>query len=135
MNVGQIGIFDLGNGDFIDDMRMTAVEQAIDGEFGILGSAGPTLLRSSDGLPVGGQMTFDSADIDRLINDSPNGLDFFETVLHEMGHIQGIGTRVSLQRQNIRGFLPRPVIQQSSSYTCVLASVAIGYQVWYRLSP
>lgn len=58
-----------------------------DGPGGILGSAGPTMLRP-DLTTLEGDMTFDSADIANL--EAGGQLD--EVVKHEMGHVLGIGT-------------------------------------------
>ncbi|MCA9239500.1 MAG: hypothetical protein KDA37_04845 [Planctomycetales bacterium] len=63
----------------------------IDGAYGILGSAGPTAGRYSTAsfvITTAGQMTFDSADADRLITDGTFG----DVVLHEMAHVLGFGT-------------------------------------------
>src|SRR4029079_16595748 len=61
---------------------------AMDGQGGLLGSAGPDAYRSDTALPYHGTMSFDSADIASL---EANG-DLFNVVLHEMGHVLGIGT-------------------------------------------
>lgn len=62
----------------------------IDGVGGILGRAGPTTFDSQGGflLATGGTMEFDAADIARLIANNT----FYDVVLHEMGHVLGIGT-------------------------------------------
>lgn len=63
---------------------------AIDGAFKVLGSAGPTggLGQGDFILTSVGQMQFDSADLARLETDG----DLDEVILHEMGHVLGIGT-------------------------------------------
>lgn len=58
----------------------------IDGVDGTLAYAGPCVVLG--GMVRAGSMTFDSADVDGLI---AGGM-FTDTVLHEMGHILGIGT-------------------------------------------
>lgn len=75
---------------FIDDLRIDASVQFIDGTNGILAQAGWDLRRSSSegGLPYHGIMRFDSADITSMVN---NGT-FLSVVMHEMGHVLGIGT-------------------------------------------
>jgi hypothetical protein len=74
---------------FIDDVLIDANVQFIDGVNGILGQAGPDELRSgSGGLPDHGIMTFDSADVAAMAN---NGT-LFSVILHEMGHVLGIGS-------------------------------------------
>ena len=60
----------------------------IDGVGGILGSAGPCLIRSGTRLPVVAAMQFDSADMNTMLaNGLLNGV-----VLHEMMHTLGFGT-------------------------------------------
>eukprot|EP00978_Attheya_sp_CCMP212_P040435 scaffold220721_cov37-Attheya_sp.AAC.1 len=60
----------------------------IDGPGRILGQAGPTRLRPSDRLPVAGIMEFDRADLAALERDGS----LKDVILHEMGHVLGIGT-------------------------------------------
>ena len=72
----------------IDDLRIEANVSFIDGVNGILGQAGPDLFRSGSSLPYHGVMTFDSADLAAMAN---NGT-LFSVILHEMGHVLGIGT-------------------------------------------
>ena len=47
----------------------------------VLGSAGPNMARTSDGTAISGQMEFDIADVQDLINDGS----FEAVILHEMG--------------------------------------------------
>ncbi|MDJ0896175.1 MAG: leishmanolysin-related zinc metalloendopeptidase [Alphaproteobacteria bacterium] len=54
----------------------------------ILGQASPTLLRRDSLLPVRGMMQFDSFDLFRL--EMEGQLD--EVIIHEMGHVLGIGS-------------------------------------------
>ncbi|SEP23731.1 Leishmanolysin [Rhodospirillales bacterium URHD0017] len=74
----------------IDDLRIDASVAAIDGTNGILAQAGWDLRRSTSdgGLPYHGVMKFDSADINTMVN---NGT-FLYVVMHEMGHVLGLGT-------------------------------------------
>jgi hypothetical protein len=72
----------------IDDLYICGRESDIDGPGGVLGSAGPVLMRT-DGPKVTtmiGRMKFDAADI-RLLSDE----EFENVVLHEMGHVLGFG--------------------------------------------
>ncbi|HET9276398.1 MAG TPA: leishmanolysin-related zinc metalloendopeptidase, partial [Gemmatimonadales bacterium] len=72
----------------IDDLVIFASLVNIDGPFGVLGRAGPCLIRSASRLTVVGIMEFDLADLDRLENEGAlNG-----TILHEMAHVFGFGT-------------------------------------------
>ncbi len=74
----------------VSSLVIDATVEFIDGNGGILGSAGPTA-GVNDGsfiLATEGVMRFDSADAQNLVN---NGT-FEAVVLHEMGHVLGIGT-------------------------------------------
>jgi hypothetical protein len=78
----------------IDDLVISAVGEPIDGPGAVLGSAGPCLVRA-DGtngnrfpLPLYGAMRFDIADLGDL--ESSGSLE--AVILHEMGHVIGIGT-------------------------------------------
>ncbi len=73
----------------IDDVLIGASAPLIDGVGGILGQAGPIALRNDGSfLPSIGVMEFDSAD---LINLETSGA-LEDVILHEMGHVLGIGT-------------------------------------------
>jgi hypothetical protein len=72
----------------IDDVVISASGTSIDGPSGILGQAGPIFLRPGTFLPAFGIMEFDRADLARMEAD-----DSLESVIiHEMGHVLGIGT-------------------------------------------
>jgi hypothetical protein len=83
---------DLPNANFggvaVDDLLIRATSVAIDGRGNILGQAGPDRFRSSTGLPYVGTMEFDSADMAAM---EANGT-LYSVVLHEMGHVLGVGT-------------------------------------------
>jgi hypothetical protein len=70
-----------------DDLLIFAGIESIDGPGNVLGSAG-WCYRRSGGLPVIGVMRFDAADVAAL---EANG-QFSSVILHEMGHVLGIGT-------------------------------------------
>ena len=72
----------------VDDIVIEASAPFIDGVGGTLGRAGPEFIRTRSSLPISGVMEFDSADIAQL--ESAGQLD--EVILHEMGHVLGIGT-------------------------------------------
>lgn len=73
----------------IDDLEISATAPFIDGPFGVLGSAGPTQMRQTGSqLPFLGRMRFDSADMARMENDGT----LLGVILHEMGHVLGLGT-------------------------------------------
>lgn len=73
----------------VDDVLIFVTVDSIDGPGTILGSAGPCSVRSSNRrLSIVGSMTFDSADVAML----EAGGTFEAVILHEMGHVLGIGT-------------------------------------------
>eukprot|EP01026_Neomeris_dumetosa_P012015 TRINITY_DN142348_c0_g1_i1.p3 TRINITY_DN142348_c0_g1~~TRINITY_DN142348_c0_g1_i1.p3 ORF type:complete len:128 (+),score=12.79 TRINITY_DN142348_c0_g1_i1:28-411(+) len=74
----------------------------IDGPGQILGQAGPDELAQINGkaLPIHGNMQFDSADVDMMVE---NGT-FSSVILHEMGHVLGIGTLWNVFLSNWNGF-------------------------------
>ncbi len=76
------------NGVAVDDLLIDASASPIDGPGGVLGEAGPDVIRSGSSLPIHGTMHFDSADLAQLESSGQ----LFSTVLHEMGHVLGIGT-------------------------------------------
>ncbi|MGF1601984.1 MAG: leishmanolysin-related zinc metalloendopeptidase [Thermosynechococcaceae cyanobacterium] len=73
---------------FVDDVVIDASAVDIDGVGGVLGQAGPTQLWNSSLLPARGIMEFDRFDVDRL--EASGRLE--DVILHEMGHVLGIGT-------------------------------------------
>jgi hypothetical protein len=75
-------------GAVVDDLIIDAEARTIDGAGGILGQAAPDAFRSESGLPIHGFMQFDSADLAFM---EQNG-QLEDVILHEMGHILGIGT-------------------------------------------
>ncbi|MGD1855923.1 MAG: proprotein convertase P-domain-containing protein [Leptolyngbyaceae cyanobacterium] len=76
------------DGETIDDVLIEARGLSIDGPNGVLGRAGPTRLRSGSLLPATGVMEFDIGDLARL--EADGGL--LDVIIHEMGHVLGIGT-------------------------------------------
>ncbi|HYV96696.1 MAG TPA: leishmanolysin-related zinc metalloendopeptidase, partial [Gemmatimonadaceae bacterium] len=72
----------------LQDVVIYANIAPIDGVGSILGQAGPCFIRGGGGLPVIGMMKFDSDD---LANMEANGI-LVPVILHEMGHVLGIGT-------------------------------------------
>lgn len=78
----------LSDGTHVEGLLIQAKGTRIDGTDGILGQAGPTEIRRYGGIPYLGIMEFDTADLASL---EQNGtLD--DVILHEMGHVLGIGT-------------------------------------------
>ncbi len=79
----------LPGGTFIDDLQIEASIVAIDGAGGILGQAGPDAFRTGPGgLPYTGVMEFDTADVAAM----ETGGTFQGVIMHEMGHVLGIGS-------------------------------------------
>jgi len=83
----------LVGGEVVDDLVIFASGDALDGPDGFLGVAAPTVPRpaglgEASGLPVVGEMVFDTADLAAL--EESGGL--VDTVTHEMGHVLGVGT-------------------------------------------
>lgn len=73
----------------VDDLLVFAAVTNIDGPGGVLGQAGPCVIRGgATGLPAVGMMQFDVADLASLENSGGLGA----VILHEMGHVLGIGT-------------------------------------------
>lgn len=72
----------------IDDVIIYASVATIDGTGGVLAQAGPCVTRSTNGLTLVGTITIDASDAAAMQSDgSLNAV-----VLHEMGHVLGIGT-------------------------------------------
>lgn len=83
----------------VDDIVIEVVIAPIDGPGKILGQAGPRYLRTYDRLPLSGVMYFDVDDLEFL-----DERDLFENVIvHEMGHVLGIGTLWNYYRQLKQG--------------------------------
>lgn len=72
----------------IDDIVIEVALAPIDGPGGILGQAGPQFVRTEDFLTLSGVMFFDVDDLAFL-----EEIELFEEVIvHEMGHVLGVGT-------------------------------------------
>jgi hypothetical protein len=77
--------------DWVDDVYIAGSVVPVDGKGGILGMAGPTIVKqdSSGNLhALAGVMKFDKADVQKMIDDGS----WTNVILHEMGHVLGIGT-------------------------------------------
>lgn len=74
--------------EMIDDLMIVVAAVDIDGTGGTLGQAAPCELHASSWLPFYGSMEFDKADLD----DRERSGDLEDVILHEMGHVLGIGT-------------------------------------------
>jgi len=72
----------------VQNVVIYARGEDLGGVGGILGQAGPVIVRSGTNLPAVGIMSFDIADLDNM---EANG-SLVNVVIHEMGHVLGIGT-------------------------------------------
>jgi hypothetical protein len=88
----------------VDDVLIDVLLEPIDGPGAVLGSAGPCLVRNSDLLTLYGVMRFDTDDLAFLQQN--NVLD--EVVVHEMGHVLGIGTLWNFGRTLLQGTATDP---------------------------
>jgi Domain of unknown function (DUF4214)/Leishmanolysin/RTX calcium-binding nonapeptide repeat (4 copies) len=80
----QNGVSGIG---FVDDLYIDASVVPIDGQYGTLGQAGPDIVRPNN-ITTTGTMQFDVADLPDLVADGSLN----SVILHEMGHVLGIGT-------------------------------------------
>ena len=81
------------------DLVIDVSIRAIDGRGGILGQAGPCVVWSGDQLTSVGDIEFDSADVTDMINNGTLG----DVVLHEIGHLLGVGTLWGTGRSLLTG--------------------------------
>ncbi len=88
----------------VDDVLIDVLLEPIDGPGAVLGSAGPCLARNADLLSLYGLMRFDTEDLAFLQQN--NVLD--EVVVHEMGHVLGIGTLWNFGRTLLQGTAADP---------------------------
>lgn len=72
----------------VDDILIFVELVEIDGVGKVLGEAGPCYVRNDNGLPVMGHLKLDAADLRAM---ETNGT-IDDVVLHEIGHVLGIGT-------------------------------------------
>lgn len=86
--IGNLPSATLDDGRVIDDVLILAEGKVDDGPGGTLGSAGPRLIRVPSNMPITGVMRFDTADLADMEQDGT----LIDVILHEMGHVLGIGT-------------------------------------------
>ncbi len=72
----------------VDDLLIFVTVTPIDGPGGVLGQAGPCFIRTASGLPIVGVIELDADDMAGL--DASGQLE--AVILHEMGHVLGIGS-------------------------------------------
>jgi hypothetical protein len=73
--------------EYVDDLKIKVIITTIDGPGNILGQAAPCAARAGNNLPAFGFMQFDIDDVATLEGNNQ----FDDVVLHEMGHVLGIG--------------------------------------------
>ena len=69
----------------IDDTHICGKDKEIDGKGKILGSASAMYERVTDGTVIAGNMEFDTADVQNMIDTGT----WESVIIHEMGHIIG----------------------------------------------
>ena len=104
----------------VDDLVIVASVREIDGEDGVLARAGPCVIRGGSRLPAVGALELDAADLSRL-EEEGNLKDVEEVILHEIGHVLGIGT-VWVDH----GLLRNPSIHNSGADTHFTGPLAIA---------
>lgn len=117
---------DLTNGAFpgfsytqasVDDIIIFYVIHFIDGPFGIIGTAGPLMIRPSGPgayLPISGKMEFDSDNFASLSDTT-----IYQIILREMGRVLGFGTLWHPSFFPCNNGCPSPI----TFYTCSKAKV------------
>ena len=88
LNPGWCGASTPAIDETVDDVVIYVELKFIDGPGNILGGAGPCAFRAGSNLPVLGIMVFDTSDLTTFENNGQ--LD--EVIVHELGHVLGIGT-------------------------------------------
>ncbi|WP_439475807.1 leishmanolysin-related zinc metalloendopeptidase [Algoriphagus formosus] len=108
---GAFGGLVIPPGEQVDDIVIEVVLTNIDGPGNVLGAAGPNFIRFADNLPLSGFMFFDTSDL--AVLEAFNLFD--EVIIHEMGHVLGIGTvwdltfdGVNFERQLVAGTEENP---------------------------
>ena len=86
--VGDIPDVNSSQFGFVDDLRIDASVVSIDGVRRNLGPGGTRLGFGAVSLPFHGEMEFDAADVASMYNDGT----LYNVILHEIGHILGLGT-------------------------------------------
>lgn len=92
--IGQLGCDDIVSEQpaaIIDDVVVVIAVRPVDGPGGILAGARPCGVRAGSMLPFMGAIRFDEDDLDGLLERGDMD-DVEELILHEMGHVLGIGS-------------------------------------------
>lgn len=83
----------------VNDLVVFVRSTRIDGPNGIVAQASPCYVNAESKLPIVGYLEVDSEDLDALVNRTV--LD--DVVLHEMGHVLGLGTLWNYKRSLLVG--------------------------------
>ena len=92
----------------IDDLLVVVATPEIDGRGGILAVAAPCAVREESLIPFMGVVQFDLDDLNGLVSQGMNN-EVEEVILHELGHVLGIGTL-----WEAKGFLQNPSLAGAS---------------------
>lgn len=79
--------------------RIGPIDSAGSGGFNTLGRAGPCFVNTTTNLPAHGYMEFDEYDLDQLVAAGQ----LTDVIVHEMGHVLGIGTLWNFRRTLLSG--------------------------------
>jgi hypothetical protein len=93
---------------------------SIDGPGQILGQAGPCGVRTGTDFSALGEMEFDTADVQGMINNNT----LAEVMLHEMGHVIGFGTLWGYNNNCLQLPSSPPSTIQDTYFQCPLARAA-----------
>jgi hypothetical protein len=111
----------------VDDLLIDASASFLDGQGGVLGNAGPDRYRGSV-LPYHGEMTFDSADLAWLESSGQ----LLDVVIHEMGHVIGVGTLWQFKFMVAGGGTSNPIFtgaRATAEYNRIFGTSAVGVPV------
>jgi len=91
--------------EYVDDVLIFMDLNALDGKGDLWGRAGPCLSRAGSQLPLVGRVTIDTADLRTM-----DSLGLLETlIIHEIGHVLGIGTRWAVAGPSSDPFYAAPL--------------------------
>jgi hypothetical protein len=109
------------DGEVINALVIEASGKNIDGEGNILGQSSPTAFLPN-GLTATGMMEFDTSDLAEMEDDGSLG----SVILHEMGHVLGIGSDWAEKREvvGVRTANPRFVGKQADAEWVKLSGLA-----------
>jgi hypothetical protein len=108
----------------INDLLVYVRVASIDGAGKILGRAGPCYIKAANKLPFMGYLELDQDDLPLLLTERV----LENVVLHEMGHILGIGTLWNYQRQLLVGAGgDDPYFKGMEAHTQLTSTIGFSY--------